>query len=275
MAQNDDSLAPAEEVEVLRLCDAPDGGAETGINFRDLVQTESYKTPDVEFVLPSSALSCADDDMTLHVQPELCQKIWLSQYVNLNSLLKKEQSSTASLLSLNEQGVLEVKQKTAKSVTNIRDWTDAFLIFTAIFIKKHPSMASELLEYMSIIREAESRSSGSFAWRLYDENFRMRQAVKPQSWAKINPDLWLRTMTNAGNATPDLRLSSYNRRPTGLCLDYNNKGCFFRSCKYTHRCTACKGDHPEPKCPRSFKSFRGPPGNSFPSQRGSWRNKTR
>ena len=39
-------------------------------------------------------------------------------------------------------------------------WTDAFIIFMAIYITKFSDKASELLQYMSIIRESESRNKG-------------------------------------------------------------------------------------------------------------------
>ena len=60
-------------------------------------------------------------------------------------------------------------ESTAKDkVSNIEKWTDAFLIFSSIYLKGYPNKLQELLQYMSIIREAASRSS-TLSWRSYDE----------------------------------------------------------------------------------------------------------
>ena len=114
---------------------------------------------------------------------------------------------------------------------------------------------------MSLIREAESRSKGSFAWRTYDENFRMRQAIRPESWAKINPDLWLRSMTLPALSQPT-STSQMNMNPQPAkqrvrpCFDYNSvKGCSFRQCKYDHMCMACRGAHAQTNCPSVVDHF--------------------
>ena len=111
---------------------------------------------------------------------------------------------------------------------------------------------------MSIIREAESRNKGWW-WKVYDENFRIWQACSLQSWAKINPDLWLRVMTSSQSNVTDTNLgSAVAFRPpaqrTGVCFDYNNKECYYRICRYAHKCSACRGDHPVKQCNRMVKN---------------------
>ena len=114
----------------------------------------------------------------------------------LKGAVKLQEICSGGAVHLNKQGVLESRPKIVKEqVSSIEKWTDAFLIFSSIFLKKHPSKTQELLQYMSIIREATSRSPSSFAWRQYDEHFRLRQATQAQPWNKINADLWLRVMT--------------------------------------------------------------------------------
>ena len=117
--------------------------------------------------------------------------------------------------------------------------------------------ANELLQYMALIWEA--RCGGSLAWRIHDENFRMRQAVQPQSWSSINSDLWLRTMTlqphpqQSAHVVPTSAsmahrpthnvftpASAPNRRSVRPCFDFNSiRGCTFKTCKYDHVCLAC------------------------------------
>ena len=223
--------------------------------------------PVSEFKIPNNARICADYDFTMHVSRDNVQKIWVGDYINLAGLLKKGTETTPSPICIDEiSGTIEVKPKPARVVQNIREWTNAFLIFSDILIKKNPEKAVELLQYMALIREAEARAQGSFAWRQYDENFRMRQAVQPQSWAKINSDLWLRAMTFPALSQP--LTTSFNRYSSNKprlrpCFDFNSpRGCSFKPCKYDHLCTACRGRHSLTKCPRSFdQNFRSLQGN--------------
>ena len=203
----------------------------------------------------AAAFRCADDSLTLHVPRELIHKIWSGDYVNLSLLLKKHvEEPASSTFFVNERGEMELRKKNVKSLDNIRDWTDAFLIFSAVLIKKFPGIANELLHYMSLIRDAEARSQGSLAWVAYDENFRMRQSVQPQSWAKINTDLWLRSMTLQASSPPPVPVPSKPNhqaiRPGKPCFDFNSRGCTFHRCKYDHVCTACRGPHKQHDCPR-------------------------
>jgi len=228
-----------------------------------------------DFSLPVEAFRCADDDLTLHVQNELWQKIWNGEFINLAMLLKKSpDSSSNSNLVVNELGHIEMKTKQTKSVQNIREWTDAFLIFSAIIIKKSPEKAGDLVQYMALIREAETRSGGSLAWQHYDEGFRMRQALRPQPWSSMNSDLWMKTMgslthsqqpgymsaptsaiNRAANDAPTVA-SAPKRRSIRPCFDFNAiRGCTFKMCKYDHVCLGCRGQHTQMKCPRAVDNM--------------------
>lgn len=219
----------------------------------------------LDFQIPQ--LHCVDDDIAMHVPPELCTKIWRNEFVNLSMLLKKASNipSVPQQIVLSDSGQLETRVRSPKSITNIREWTDAFLVFMVIYLKKHGDKVFELIQYMSVIREAEARHK-SLAWKIYDEQFRLRQSQDLQSWARINSDLWLRTMTcsDVGQvfahepraAKPRGAFTGDQfRRSTGVCIDYNNQeGCHFRACRYRHICGACRGDHSVMRCPRVFGS---------------------
>jgi hypothetical protein len=215
-----------------------------------------------EFELPREIVSCVDDDLALHVAPEICSKIWRNEYINLSCLLKRDVATEkGSNLTLNEHGMLEIAPKPSRQIRNIREWTDAFLVFMAIYIKKYPSKSGELLQYIATIREAESRNSSSLCWKSYDENFRLRQAVSPMSWSKINPDLWLKLMTGQsvqGNFAMNKVVKSniQNSSSIKVCFDFNSpRGCRFPNCRFSHRCILCKGDHNQMKCNQSSKKF--------------------
>lgn len=138
---------------------------------------------------------------------------------------------------------------------NIDKWTDAFLIYASVYLKKYPGKAQEILQYITIIREAASRSPSSLSWRSYDEQFRIRQATTVQSWGKLNPDLWLRVMTAMPPST-QFNVAPFTR---GACLDFNNSTCSWNPCRYNHVCSNCGGqNHGRLNC---FKLQRSAPAN--------------
>ena len=90
--------------------------------------------PVSEFKIPDNALICADDDLTMHVSRDNVQKIWAGNYINLAILLKK--GTETSPICIDEiSSTTEVTPKPARVVQNIREWTNAFLIFSPILIK--------------------------------------------------------------------------------------------------------------------------------------------
>ncbi len=165
--------------------------------------------------------------------------------------IELEEFSSACSVHLNAQGCLETRPKVVTDkVSNIAAWTDAFLIYSSIYMRKHVSQGPDLLHYMSIIRDAARRHPG-FSWRAYDEQFRLRQTVKFQSWSKINPDLWLRVMAAPSVSPAAVQRNSMfahipsatrNARAPMLCLDFNKGFCRWPKCKYIHICSSCKAN---------------------------------
>lgn len=211
--------------------------------------------PSVNLNFVEETIRLGTDDISCHVPAQICQKIWADQYININILLKGAMElqglCSGGVVHVTNKGFLESRtfdsrpELTKDKVPNIEKWTDAFLIFTSIYLKKHPSKAQELLQYMNIIREAASRSSASFAWRSYDEAFRVRQASDLQSWGKINPDLWLRLMSS----TTHVRSETPQPATKANCLDFNNGFCNFYPCRFTHACSHCGGtNHGRASC---------------------------
>ena len=218
-------------------------------------------------------LRLGSDDISSHVPNQICQKIWAHEYINLNLLLKGnvelQDFCSGGVLHITDKGQVESRPKLVKEkITTIDQWTDAFLIFASIYLKKYPGKMQEILHYMSIIREAATRSF-SLSWRTYDEQFRIRQASNVQSWAKLNSDLWLRVMT----ANTYALQSGPSHWPKAHCLDFNNGFCSFKPCKFTHACSHCGGsNHGRQSCfkltsPNEQASTRGI--TNFRQYRGS------
>lgn len=228
------------------------------------------------------ALRLGAEDMSSHVPHQLCQKIWAHQYININLLLKGnvelQDFCSGGLLHITDKGQIETRPKTVKEkVTTIEKWTDAFLVFISIYLKKYPDKTQDLLQYMNIIREAAARTP-SLSWRTYDEQFRLRQSTNPQPWGKLNSDLWLRVMTVTSTSTQ----SESFRVSKPHCLDFNNGFCPYNPCKFAHTCSNCSGsNHGRQTCfklmtPNTPHVFRGSQGFrpyrfTSPSARGRGR----
>ena len=108
---------------------------------RERISTSTIITPPLlnlmpvsEFKITDSALIYVDDNLTLHVSRDNVQKIWSGDKINLAVLLKKVTGTTISPIRIDKiSGTVEEKPKPAPLVQNIREWTDTFLIFSAIF----------------------------------------------------------------------------------------------------------------------------------------------
>lgn len=189
---------------------------------------------------PPAMIKCAEDDLSAHVPHQLKQKIWENKYINIALLLKGNAELadifSGGLLHVSADGKVEAKpRQTKEKVANIEQWTEAFLIFTSVYLVRFPDKAQELLKYIAVIRDAASKYP-NLSWRLYDEQFRIRQAITVSEWGKINPDLWLRTMPAA---TSVATTSVQSATQFGSCRGFNRGFCSFIRCRYRHVCDLC------------------------------------
>lgn len=186
---------------------------------------------------PINMVRCADDDLSAHVPKQLKEKIWDNKYINIALLLK----GNAELADIFSGGLLHVvdgkiearPKQTKEKINSIEQWTEAFLIFMSIYVSRYPDKIQELLRYITIIRDAAAKFS-NYSWRQYDEQFRVRQALKVENWGRVNSDLWLRIMP----------VSTSSVQPDGItygsCREFNSKGsCNFFRCRYKHICDLC------------------------------------
>jgi hypothetical protein len=108
---------------------------------------------------------------------------------------------------VSEDGLLKVKQKEKgkKKIVSISDLTDAFVIFMATILKRHPSQALPLTKHLSTIRTAAMRS---WSWKDYDVEFRLEKSSNPNLvWDSVDGEVWLmygqypKAQTNLQNNT--------------------------------------------------------------------------
>ncbi len=238
---------------------------------------------------PLTSVCCP---LGINVPQAMKTKIVNGEYVDFSVLLDKSEGDASQpwkrdeeygvALSVNEGGqILWKSGKPKRHITSIHAWTSAFLIYSSVYLEAHPHRVQELLKYANVVRTAASRcGNGSFAWRLYDQNFRLRMQAQPQrSWGVIDGELWAlyvsapvrrNSLFNSGGMRPTgVRFSAgggqrqlrYNNQFGGVqsavqspgkkpvCFDYNRNGCFRASCIYAHRCIKCnEGGHGSAQC---------------------------
>lgn len=88
---------------------------------------------------------------------------------------------------------------------SLGQWTDAFFIFSAIYLKKFPTEAPNLLKYCHMIREMQYLH-GDQAFRMYDVNFRKLRETVNVPWQNVVQELRLKA------ATTKFQFQVFNKR---------------------------------------------------------------
>lgn len=149
------------------------------------------------------------------------QKIWDNEFIDLKLLLPNHFDDPVSVTfgagSINFQ-----HGNKPKSPLTIYQWTDAFLIFSCIFLQKFPSEAPNLVKYCSIVREIYTLSSDG-AWRTYDENFRRLRQSFNLPWQNPVEELRIKAMSKSKgqNTNDSSRKSKQFNKGGKVCFAYN------------------------------------------------------
>ena len=204
----------------------------------------------------------------IHVSSTLKDKIMSGQYVDLGSLLATQiEPNLENNLSLNCSGELVIKPSKKQTIDNIESWTDAFIIFSGIYLSAHPEKTQELLKYMSTIRTGAKRHGG-LGYLSYDQQFRLRMVSDPvsMSFDKVDNELWLLYMNT--NVLQPMPLNQANAIAPKKCFDFNYRQCFKRNCSFRHACLICNFGHPSRYCYRlkgcNFFSWRATASQGYP-----------
>lgn len=187
------------------------------------------------------------NDLDIFITQENKLKIWNGEFVDLTTLLKQNFVATCPgnlsgpLTMQNNNLYVQTAQKKIKQITSIEMWTDAFINFIIVYIQKHSEKMSDILRYLTIIRETAT-SNPLQKWLSYDEQFRLRMSKDPtKSWANIDGHLWLMCALTGNMVTKEQKSMS--------CYDFNFKGfCIKTNCFYTHTCIRCNMGHPILTC---------------------------
>ena len=197
----------------------------------------------------------------------LISKIRQGEFVDFPLLLDPHEDQQSIIVNtVNGQPSINVKKASSSKITSISQWTDAMLIYGAIYIQAQPKQASAFFKYMDFIR---SMSKSGSNWFNYDELFRRVREKTNRSWDSplLIPFI---NSTNSrhnqgqsqgsqnrpppGNFQPKLKQPF--RVPRGYCYNFHTPEtrCTATRCSYVHKCPLCSGTHPIFRCQAQKKA---------------------
>ncbi|KAE8577583.1 hypothetical protein XENTR_v10022958 [Xenopus tropicalis] len=219
------------------------------------------------------AYICFEGPLGSHLKPEVREKIWKREYVDIFTLLPLERFNIDKFEKGKEHRKEEDEDRRRYRLIprTFGNWLQAFAILASVVGEKHPEHCSALFCYLDGIWEAH-RVYGGLAWLRYDEQFRQRMAVRQDvRWDHRDIGLWMRLMNNKGyqgyggpgttgqqpfpNSSSGQTSSPAGAHKKGACWAFNDSQCKWgASCRFKHECSLCAGAHPLSRC---FKKGKG------------------
>lgn len=199
---------------------------------------------------------CFEGPLGVHLKPEVREKIWRGEYVEIFSLLPLEKFNIDKGKADESKKEEEERRRWRLIPRTFSNWLQAFAILASVIGEKEPENCSSLFCYLDAIGEAY-RVYGGLAWLRYDEQFRQRKAVRPQiRWDHKDIGLWMKLMVQArasgqpfpGGAGGSGAGQSASQRKN-YCWQFNEGACRFgAACRFRHECSGCGGSHGYAKC---------------------------
>ena len=204
------------------------------------------------FALPGNSSSFSSVPLGALVDAKLKAKIWSRQYVDL-ALLTGDSSTRYSVVldAGAESSSWRLKEEPLKKIDTIGSWTDAFLIYMAIYVDRYPTEVSQLLKYMQLVRGMAS-SRNNIMFLHYDRHFRKLRAANAMNWDVLHHELYLSLSFHNrpfSGGVPASGPKQNGGMPKGFCYAYGTTGrCGRAGCPFKHECAKCRAKHPTSRC---------------------------
>ncbi|KAM3929154.1 uncharacterized protein RB166_006940 [Leptodactylus fuscus] len=213
---------------------------------------------------------CFEGPLGVHLKPEVRERIWKGEYVEIFSLLPLEKFNLDRVKPDECKKEEEERRRYRLIPRTFSNWLQAFCILASVVGERAPEDCSALFCYLDSIGDAY-RVYGGNAWLRYDEHFRQRKAVRPSlRWDHKDISSWMKLMAatkggggqsfreGAGGSESSSGRSAGGGR--GCCWQYNEGQCKFgNDCRFKHECSGCGGAHPLTRC---FKKGKGKGGDT-------------
>lgn len=226
-------------------------------------------------------------DGVLPLPQKLMKKIRALEFIEMRELLPEEW-----LGSLEDGDNAEhhsccnsASRKRKPPVTNIFSWMQGYASLVGALATVYPAKVPELMAYQTTILRCYRDFEGA-AWAQYDRAYRRQAALsKDLNWSRINTTLYslcfagrakrgkvcTHCLSNNHQSDACPEAPAPHRAPTQLgsspapqeiCRLYNAKGgpkCHYKSCKFAHSCSRCRGSHPVSSCHQGREAAAAPP----------------
>lgn len=190
------------------------------------------------FNTPNSLCSITDA-LGTHVPQIVRQSIYNNEFVHMHNMLplKPHDEPQQQLAFVNGELIIQPKHKEIK-ITSVETWTNAFLVFSSIYLTKFPEHTQAILKYMNTICTAAQRSP-NLNWLNYDIQFRLKRSRNHTiDWGSIDAELWLLYVAQ-GSFLTSPQMSNFSNK-LAKCFEFNYKcSCGRPYCNYHHVCLKC------------------------------------
>ena len=159
------------------------------------------------------------------------------------------------------QSAVNLRQRPAKHITTIEQWSQAMRIYGSIYLQAKPSEIAGFFQYMEFMCNMSKKSTLASSWIKYDELFRKAREQGQRPWNKPFIMPYINALTShipgvspsygGGNSSPgnNSRPPFRGNPPRGHCFNFQNGSpCKSSPCQWLHLCTECKGPHGRSKC---------------------------
>ena len=198
------------------------------------------------------------------VSCKLVDKIKKWEYIDLATLLDDHSTSDQVALLNGQLTVVSSnsqRRRQANAISDVLTWLQAF---TAILVSSDSTTKEEaagLAAHSYLIIQLSKDLSG-LQWLKYDQSYREWAAAKGiRKWGEMNFSIYGRCLAsqqfhpssfyNPANSSGSARKRKTN---ANVCFRWNKGGpCSGSTCRFSHQCGSCGGNHREVNCPRRPK----------------------
>ncbi|KAJ1090814.1 hypothetical protein NDU88_003943 [Pleurodeles waltl] len=186
--------------------------------------------------------------LAAHVAPEIKEKIWKGEFVDIFSLVRAKRREVETKEKDTKSSAFgEKKQKIEENITN---WLFGYNVFMTVMLEKKPEIGIAMIFYANKILKAHHAYGGN-AWLEYDRDFRWAKVEDPAiGWDQTEVNVWLECVNNKLPTKQPFR-AQYANDKKGSCWTFNRKICSrpAGTCEFRHSCSFCgHPSHPEFKC---------------------------
>ena len=213
-------------------------------------------------------------DIDQNVPQSVMKDIWEEKFIELESLIDKpelELALSSSVMPGKPGDPVTWAPAKKNKIFTLSQWSSAFQIFVAVYTRRYPEQAPNLMTYAAKVRSL-AQQKGDFI--SYDRGFRQGRERYLTPWQKPDLELWVECFQTGLRADVN-KLSTSNKsnnqafrtgssssqsqsnkvqHPAGTCYMYHNRGgkCTRNNCKFPHSCyfPGCTDAHSIYSCPK-------------------------